>query len=749
MYSRKEMNIQIYKLEKLVLHSLLIIVIVFLQACSSRDKVILSCKTDNDLYVVLQENKIPNERYNTPQEAVSKATEGAGVMILADEYPAKPTKLAQSLFDEAAKKKLRLYVEYPAYLPKISIGESRGTYWERAVVSSNAFAPALQEFRILAIHDCSFVPLKADNSDIVVARVAGFDSAVYGLPKETIPILCEIPQPKEKGGLLVSTTKLSQFIIGRYAPTDAWRAIWKHIFAWLQPNNKFLDLKWTPSVRPSFGAEEKLPKDVEKQALKRGIDWYFNSRMIMSPSMLAKYNQPANGSEPASANPDTTKCWPYGHRVGLKPGTNTPIGDGTLGVMEGFDAKIFSDGTQPIRWWRRNDCNGEAAGAMSVAGLALKNPNYLKVGGNIGDWLYLRSPMSLGDRANPNHPAYGLIGWNDVPEYFGPKVMNGYEVYYDDDNARTALGIILSASVLKTDRYNERLSKNVLALIRITGKQGFMPDRIDQPALEQNGWQSYFNKSGANYSPGMQSYVWAYYLWAYKQTGFDLFLKRTKNAITETMKTFPKHDIWNNGTRARMLLPLAWLVKIEDTPAHRKWLRDMAESLNQEPNGAIRDEIRKGAWAAPPKSNEEYGTNESVLLQTKDDVVSDLLYTANFAFVGLHEAAMITGENYYKEEEDKLAKFLCRIQIRSEKHPELDGGWFRAFDIKNWEYWASNTDAGWGAWCIESGWSQSWITIVLALRQMNTSLWDITRDSRIEEHFDNIRKQMLPDDVIK
>jgi hypothetical protein len=289
----------------------------------------------------------------------------------------------------------------------------------------------------------------------------------------------------------------------------------------------------------------------------------------------------------------------------------------------------------------------------------------------------------------------------------------------------------------------------MLALMRITGKHGFIPDRINQPALVQKGWQAYFNDEGTNLSPAMQSYVWAYFLWAYNQTGFDLFLKRTEEAITKTMKTFTNQDSWYNGISARMLLPLAWLVRVKDTPEHRKWLHQMAESLNQLPNGSIREEMRKGTWATAPKSNEEYGTNESELLQTKDDVVSDLLYTANFAFVGLHEAAKATGDNYYKEAEDKLAGFLCRVQIRSETHPELDGGWFRAFDIKNWEYWASNTDAGWGAWCIESGWSQSWITTVFALRQMNTSFWDITRNSKIKERFETIRKSMLPDSVVK
>ena len=32
-------------------------------------------------------------------------------------------------------------------------------------------------------------------------------------------------------------------------------------------------------------------------------------------------------------------------------------------------------------------------------------------------------------------------------------------------------------------------------------------------------------------------------------------------------------------------------------------------------------------------------------------------------------------------------------------------------------------DVGWGAWAIETGWTQAWITSVLALRQMRTSFW--------------------------
>ena len=71
--------------------------------------------------------------------------------------------------------------------------------------------------------------------------------------------------------MLVATTKLSQFITARYAPSDAWRAIWNHVFVWLQPGCKIPELKWTAGVRPSFRAEEPLPGDVERQALRADV----------------------------------------------------------------------------------------------------------------------------------------------------------------------------------------------------------------------------------------------------------------------------------------------------------------------------------------------------------------------------------------------------------------------------------------------------------------------------------------------
>jgi hypothetical protein len=111
------------------------------------------------------------------------------------------------------------------------------------------------------------------------------------------------------------------------------------------------------------------------------------------------------------------------------------------------------------------------------------------------------------------------------------------------------------------------------------------------------------------------------------------------------------------------------------------------------------------------------------LNQHNDDPVSDFLYTSNFALLGLHEAAAaLGGDPQVKDAEDRLADYIVRLQARSTEHPDLDGAFFRAFDYEKWEAWASDADVGWGAWSVESGWTQSWITITLGMRQLNTTL---------------------------
>lgn len=294
------------------------------------------------------------------------------------------------------------------------------------------------------------------------------------------------------------------------------------------------------------------------------------------------------------------------------------------------------------------------------------------------------------------------------------------------------------------------LGQGLAANLRLTSQLGFQPERVDTAPLENSGWRSFFDSRTTTLSPHYQAYVWASYLWAYHHGGSPVFLERTKTALRMMMERRPKEWETANAVRvgeARILLPLAWLVRVEDTSEHRLWLRQIAEDLlsAQDTCGAIREQPGDPESTAPMvSSNDAYGTAEGNIIQSNGDPATDLLYTLNFAFLGLHEAGAATGDAYYKDAEDRVASFLCRIQVRSEKHPELDGAWFRAFDFRRWDYWASNNDAGWGAWCTETGWMQSWITSVLALRQMRTSLWDLTSQVKLKGDLEKYGRQMLP-----
>jgi hypothetical protein len=699
---------------------------------------VLCCRPENDLRRVFTECGVASLRCDTAEEAVRNAGTGTGVLILADGYPTQTISVDRASLDLAAAKKLRVYIEYPGRFPGLDAGERRTTHWERAVVASDFFGPGLKPLGILAIHDCHFVPVKTERPHMVVARVAGFDSAVYGLPKEVFPVLFEDP----RGDILVATTKLSQFVTARYAPTSAWKTVWERILRWLSRDEVSPKLRWVPSVRPSFGATEPLPPDVEATSFRRGVEWFFKSGVLPGVDREARikkrFQQPPGGGQGYAAG------WMDIDSERYRQAAAT-AGDGTRGVLEGFSSRIRFDGTQDQRVIHRGDCNGESAMAIAFNRKVNADANAGRIAANILNFWYFDSIAQKGPRADPNHPAFGLVAW-------GITNWDWEKAFYGDDNARLLLGTMATASLLGSDRWDEPILKCLLGNLRTTGRLGFRTDRIDLPDLAKSGWRHYFNASPVNYAPHYESYLWACYLWAYKRTGYELFLTRAESAIRMMMEVYPGRWRWTVSVpsdQGRMLLPLAWLVRVRDTPEHRRWLRRIADDLVklQSPSGALREELASVGRTdlAPPRSNEDYGKNEAMLLQKNGDPVCDMLYTCNFAFLGLHEAAAATGEAFYADAEEKLARFLCRIQVRSEAHPELDGAWFRAFDFGRWEYWASSADIGWGAWCIETGWSQAWIVSVLGMRQMKTSLWDLTAGSKIKAHLPRLLPIMLAD----
>ncbi|HPA06652.1 MAG TPA: hypothetical protein PLB67_19660, partial [Candidatus Hydrogenedentes bacterium] len=348
----------------------------------------LCCGGENDLFRVLTASGYACQRVDSNREAVELATEGGAVLILADDYPAAVTRIEPGVLDVAAHKNLRLYVEYPAALPGVEIGPPKAARWERAVANSDLFGPSLDPLRILAINGLHFVQAKSEASHVVAARVAGFDSAVFGLPKDPIPVLFELPGRR----VLVATTKLSHFVTGRYAPQDAWQALWAGVLAWLCPERERPLLVWTPSVRPSYGREEPLPADAEWQAIRRGTEWFHRSKLLLHPSRLDEVGQAER----------TDGLLPT-------PQADAPVGDGSLGILEAPLSIVLADGSQMQSIVRRGDCHGESAMALAFGARTGAGALNAKVACNLLDYYLFTSDARKNERGDPKHGAYGLV----------------------------------------------------------------------------------------------------------------------------------------------------------------------------------------------------------------------------------------------------------------------------------------------------------------------------------------------------
>ncbi|MGI6295919.1 MAG: hypothetical protein ACOX3G_07490 [Armatimonadota bacterium] len=681
------------------------------------------CSDNNDLYKAAVDSGCKCFRFDTAAEAIDKSASGGAVLVLADGYPDERTAVDVPTFEAAKARGVRLYVEYPSALPGVEMGDVKGIVWERGVVATREFGDKLPELRILSISGCRFIHTHADNPLLVIARVAGFDSAVYGIPDSAQPILFRLPGYDA----LIATTKLSGFITGRYAPADDWATLWERIFKLLDSSVE-VQLKWKKSVHPAYGPDDKLPNDVERRALKEAAGWYLNSRLLVSQGEKPQIDQWLLGG---------------GEDVPVL-GPDAPVGDGSYGILEGYAAGIDYNGDQRRRLPLRADCNCEVAMALAAYGDVNSDSRAKTVAKNLLRYVYVDSGMCRGERANPKHPAFGLIAWGDI----SPAWMRAN---YGDDNARVLLATMLAQACLGINDWDEHIMRALLANLRTTGKLGFRSDRIDIPNLEANGWKHYHDAETINYAPHFESYLWACNIWAYKHTGYKPFLENTKNAIRMTMDVFPSGWRWQDTIeRARMLLCLAWLIQVEDTLEHRGWLKTITDDLRakQQNCGAIPELLggMGGGHYHIPASNEAYGTGETPLIQNNGDPATDQLYTTGFALLGLHEAYAATGDKDIKEIEDKLAQYLCRIQVKSKQFPYLNGSWFRAFDYKRWDYWASSADAGWGAWSLETGWGPAWITAILGLRAKDVSMWDITSSTRIADHFRTVKTQLAEND---
>ncbi|HHT25642.1 MAG TPA: hypothetical protein GXZ82_00145, partial [Firmicutes bacterium] len=336
------------------------------QPCSL--PLLLVCNAANDLLGVLERSGYHCGKAPSLTEAVQNAPESSAVLVLADAYPRAELTVRQQDLALAAAKQLRLYIEYPADLPGYAIAEPCSTTWERLVVSSDFFGSRLKPQTILVQHGCWYMPIVADEPHLVVARVAGYRHAVFGIPQEAKPILFTLPQQS----VMVATTKLSQFVTGRYAPHKDWQSLWESLLNWLVPDVTF-HLSCTPLVGVLADATSSLPINAERTALQRSLHWFRHHTLFS---------------------------------IGRRKG-----------VIEGYESAIDYNGLQYPRNWIRADCMAESALVFAYDWAMNMNPDSRQIATRILDLVWSAPDFY---QADPHSPAYGLMNWYERgPIFYG------------------------------------------------------------------------------------------------------------------------------------------------------------------------------------------------------------------------------------------------------------------------------------------------------------------------------------------
>lgn len=688
-----------------------------ISGCSGADTIWCCADEDNDLVTVLKDNGYRIVLSDDVQTTLEKAPEGAAVLLLNRSYPDSVRLLSGQQVSKIGEKGLRVFAEFASTadtLPQLhEIGFER-------VVMTDSLAPGLGPMDLLSINRGRyFREDAAEGTVMAIAKVAGFDTAVYGL--DDTP--CYPLVYRKRDGLWMSTSQLSEFARLRFMPEAKWKVFWEKVIGDLTGHETRFS-SWIYPVHPSYGKDVPLPDTARLASVRKGVEWFYNGHFLVDASWKKDWIDKYQGDGVMPIGP----CLP----------PDIKDGDGSCGILEGHCSAIYADGRQAYRYWLRCDVQGEAAMTFAVAGNLLGYENYMSVASNLVNYAF--DTFRDGPRNDPESPSYGLLSW----------AITTKDTYYGDDNARAILGMIMAADVLESTEWNRKITEAILANYRTTGADGFRGDLLKDADLQKHGWKYYQDRSFVKPHPHFESWMWACYLWLYRQTGYAPLLELAEKGIAATMKAYPSGWSWTNGLqqeKARMILPLAWLYRVSPTEEHKDWLYFMVDELlkNQVECGAIREELgdsSKGLFGKV-RSNDAYGKEEAPLIFDNGDPVADMLYTSNFAFFGLNEAACATGDPRIVSATERLSDFLTRIQVRSDSVKDVDGAWFRAFNYRDWDYWASDADSGWGAQCTLTGWIQSWIVTTQALMEEGTSYWDETSDSSIGKSDMDVFDKML------
>ncbi|WP_440273700.1 hypothetical protein [Ferdinandcohnia sp. SAFN-114] len=380
-----------------------------------------------------------------------------------------------------------------------------------------------------------------------------------------------------------------------------------------------------------------------------------------------------------------------------------PKEDGSLGVYENIHS-IRSDVSKD----RRPDCHSHTALLFYLYGEYAKDPEWTERSHRLLNYLFKAGYQDT----DPNSATYGFWKWFQSPK-------SKPEQIFTDDNSWVALVLLYLYRKTGQTIYKERGLLTAYALLNTQNKKGLRPECIREQELIKKGPAYFQNSTIASMNPHFEAIAHVAFIQAYYVTKDEKFLE-TAFKGTLTMldnKSDLKFMYSKTAGYSRFLLSLADMYAVTKSDTILEGLYEVLDYLteNQHKQGGIEE--------SDNPDPERYGTEDTGVFRMNGEGIADQLYTNNFLLMNVWEAWKATGDTKIKKIHEKLAHFLSNIQITSQRK-EFDGAWMRSYHLDSEEYFGNNGDTGWGAYVIESGWTNAIILSGLILKELDQSLLD-------------------------
>ena len=515
-----------------------------------------------------------------------------------------------------------------------------------------------------AIYNESFVYqdtlLQAQNASFQPAIIAGGEEILrvercIGSHAPTVPGPDRYPVLVSNKSFVLSATRLSMLNRLTALPNARWKKLFASVFApLLGVTDKNVESAFT-KVFPAL----KLAKDENTidDSVKRAVLWHYNSGVM-------------------------------------------PDDSGKGGCYEMIRSLDFK-----VKYNQRTDVMLLSSALLTTAGKALSMPTWEMTGKNLADHC-LNTGLQITEGASG-----GIFRWFDSLGANGTR-----ELVFASDNGRCGMAMMQLYRATDEARYLESAKLLGDAYLRWADGEPY----LKQTAFSPNECDLATMKRSARPCNAPVFYDGMALLLAnlYRITNDERYFNQLKLTADALAKDYPNGYATNftpltkSFVYSRLMIVLA--------AAQEIGCGDYSEIINeliltfrdlQHPTGGVQDAGL--VMADNTFSHEEF----AVSMGKELDKIVDMLYCTNnllgcFTLIsGMKNVRSINTDLAMKMRAG-LVDFILKTQI-TEDDTRLYGGWMRAYDMENGEYYGVNKDLGWGPYCIMGGWIMGFFPLLL------------------------------------